>query len=71
LCQGPLEWHYLRTKFHENIPGGSKVLSGGQTDRQTDDLIRFSFLESRLKVKKKQKRIGNKYGELKRERRQQ
>jgi hypothetical protein len=28
-----------------------------QTDRQTDDLIRLSFLEIRVKVKKKQKRI--------------
>jgi hypothetical protein len=28
-----LEWHYLRTIFHENISSGSKVISGGQTDR--------------------------------------
>jgi PIN domain nuclease of toxin-antitoxin system len=27
----PLEWHYIRTKFHENVPTGSKV-SGGHTD---------------------------------------
>jgi hypothetical protein len=24
----PLEWNYLCTKFHENLPGGSKVISG-------------------------------------------
>jgi hypothetical protein len=28
-----LEWHYLRIKFHEDLPSGSKVISGGQTDR--------------------------------------
>jgi hypothetical protein len=33
LHRGPLEWHYLRTKFHEDLPGGSKVISGGHTDR--------------------------------------
>jgi len=32
LHRGPLEWHYLRTKFHENLPSGSKVISGGHTD---------------------------------------
>jgi hypothetical protein len=26
---GHLEWHYLRTKFHENLPSGSKVIGGG------------------------------------------
>jgi hypothetical protein len=54
---GPLEWHYLPTKYHENLPSGSKVISRGhtdthiytQTDRQTGDLIRLlSFLQSRL-----------------------
>jgi hypothetical protein len=51
LNRGPLEWHYLSTKFHENLPIGSKVISGGQTDRQaTGDLISLlSFLESMLK----------------------
>jgi hypothetical protein len=29
LRRGPLEWHYLRTKFHENLPSGSKVISRG------------------------------------------
>jgi hypothetical protein len=29
-----LEWHYLRTKFHGNLPSGSKVISGRHTDRQ-------------------------------------
>jgi hypothetical protein len=33
LHLGPLEWHYLHIKFHENLPSGSKVISGGQTDR--------------------------------------
>jgi hypothetical protein len=36
LHRGPLEWHYLHNKFHENLPSGSKVISGGHTDRQTD-----------------------------------
>jgi hypothetical protein len=26
LHRGSLEWHYLRTKFHENLPGGSKAI---------------------------------------------
>jgi hypothetical protein len=41
----------LPTRFHKNLPIGSKV-DGGQTDtqRQDGDLIRLiSFLESRLK----------------------
>jgi hypothetical protein len=25
LHRSPLEWHYLRTKFHENLPSGLKV----------------------------------------------
>jgi hypothetical protein len=33
LLRGPLEWHFLRTKFHEFLPSGSKVISAGQTDR--------------------------------------
>jgi hypothetical protein len=35
LHRGPLEWHYLRTKFHENLQNGSKVISGGHTDTHT------------------------------------
>jgi hypothetical protein len=31
---GHLEWHYLRTKFHENILSGSEVIGGEHTDRQ-------------------------------------
>jgi hypothetical protein len=31
--RGHLEWQYLPTKFHENQPGGSKVISGEHTDR--------------------------------------
>jgi hypothetical protein len=33
LHRGPLEWHYIHTKFHENLPSGSEVISGGRTDR--------------------------------------
>jgi hypothetical protein len=35
LPVGPLEWHYLRTKFHENLPSGSEVISGRHTDIDT------------------------------------
>jgi hypothetical protein len=47
--RGHLQWHHLRTKFHENPPTGSKVFSG---DIQTaSDLISLlSFLESKLKI---------------------
>jgi hypothetical protein len=31
--RGHLEWQYPRTKFHENPLIGSKVISGGHTDR--------------------------------------
>jgi hypothetical protein len=55
LHRAPLEWHYLRTKCHENLPSSSKVIRGThihtyihtdrQTDRQTGDLISLlSFL---------------------------
>jgi hypothetical protein len=52
--QGHHQWHHLPTKFNENPPLGSKIISGGHTDRQiygqTGDLISLlSFLESRLK----------------------
>jgi hypothetical protein len=50
LHRGPLEYHYLRTKYHEDLPSGSKVISGGQTDRQTGDVISLlSFSEIWLK----------------------
>jgi hypothetical protein len=43
----------LPTKLHENPPIGSKVISGGHTDRPAGDLISLlSFLESRQKMKK-------------------
>jgi hypothetical protein len=42
LHRGPLEWYQLCTKFHENLPISSKVISGGsQAVRQTADLIRL------------------------------
>jgi hypothetical protein len=31
LHRSPLEYHYVLTKFHENLARGSKVISGGQT----------------------------------------
>jgi hypothetical protein len=34
-----LEWHHLPTKFHENLPVSSEVISREHTDRQTGDLI--------------------------------
>jgi hypothetical protein len=43
-----LEWHHLHSKYHENLPSGSKVISG-VTHKQTIDLISLlPFLESRL-----------------------
>jgi hypothetical protein len=54
LPPGLLEWHYLPTKFHENLPSGSEVINGGPTDTKTDTQTGdvkslLSFLESRLK----------------------
>jgi hypothetical protein len=53
--RGHLQWNDLPTKFLKNLPISSKVIRGdtqtdGQTDRQTGDLISFTFLfkESRL-----------------------
>jgi hypothetical protein len=65
LHRGPLEWHYLPTKYHENLPSGSKVISGTytQTDGQTGDLISLlSFLESRLINKTFYERSEMKFG---------
>jgi hypothetical protein len=51
LHRGPLEWHYLHTKFHEIVPSGSKVTSGVQIDRQAGDLINLlPFVEIRLEL---------------------
>jgi hypothetical protein len=36
LQRGPLEWHHLPTKYHEDLPSGSKIINGGQTEKQTD-----------------------------------
>jgi hypothetical protein len=36
LLRCPLEGHYLRTKFNENLPRGSEEFSREHTDRQTD-----------------------------------
>jgi hypothetical protein len=48
LHWGLLERHYLRTKVHEILPSGLKVIRGAH--RRTGDLISLlSFLESRLK----------------------
>jgi hypothetical protein len=48
---GHLQWHDLSIEFHKNLPIGSKVIRGGDTDRQTGDLISLTFVfkESRLK----------------------
>jgi hypothetical protein len=35
--RGHFQWHRLPTKFHENPPIGSEVISGGNT--QTDRLV--------------------------------
>jgi len=49
--RGPLQWHDLPTKFHENLPTGSEVYRG---DRHADRMVMslayyFSFREeSRL-----------------------
>jgi 5-methylcytosine-specific restriction endonuclease McrA len=46
-----LAWQYLSTKFHENPQIGSKVISGGHTERQAGDFINpLSFFQNRLKI---------------------
>jgi hypothetical protein len=48
LHRGPLEWHYLTTKYHENLQAVQKLLV--RTHRWTGDLISLlSFLECRIK----------------------
>jgi hypothetical protein len=36
IASRSLEWHYLGTKFDENLPSDSEVISGGNIDRHTD-----------------------------------
>jgi hypothetical protein len=55
--RSPFEWHYLRTKFHENLPSGSKVITGGHTDRHSDLISLLSCLESRLKLDARQLKL--------------
>jgi hypothetical protein len=51
LHRGPIDWHHFPTKHHENLQSCSKVVSGGQRDRQTGELISLLyFLESRLEI---------------------
>jgi hypothetical protein len=46
--RGPLQWHHLPTKSHENLPIGSTI-DRGSTHRQNGDLISLiPFLGSRL-----------------------
>jgi hypothetical protein len=35
MHRSPPEWHCFATKYHEDLPRGSKVISGGHTDRDT------------------------------------
>jgi hypothetical protein len=30
MHRGPLEWYHLSTKYHEDLPSSSKVISGGK-----------------------------------------
>jgi hypothetical protein len=39
IASRSLEWHYLPTTFHENLPSGSDVISGGERDRQSYRLV--------------------------------
>jgi hypothetical protein len=55
----PLEWHYLSTKCHENLPSSSKIINGGHTDRLCDLISLLSFLESRLKIVSDTDRLKN------------
>jgi hypothetical protein len=41
--RGHLKWHDLLAEYHEDIPVGSKVISGWHTDRQTGDIIGLPF----------------------------
>jgi hypothetical protein len=45
------------TKLHENLPSGSKVISGGPTDR-LDFISLLPFLESRLKGRHDGNNVG-------------
>jgi hypothetical protein len=41
--QGHLQWHDHTTAFHKNLPIGSKVISGTQTDRVVIEKPHFPF----------------------------
>jgi hypothetical protein len=41
IAWGPVEWHYLPTKFHENLSKCSKVISKGHTDRFDKPTLMF------------------------------
>jgi hypothetical protein len=43
------ERHYLRTKFHEILSSGSKIIRGGQTDTQKNLISLPPFFKSKLK----------------------
>jgi hypothetical protein len=51
LHRRPLEYQYLRTKFHENLPSGSKVISGRQADRELFWSYRHNLQCHRLHTK--------------------
>jgi hypothetical protein len=41
MVRGPLDWHYLTTKFHENLPSGSKGIHTSFILKATDSVKDF------------------------------